>query len=430
MPLPKLQVQGTNRVYTGDNGETKTYSGAVTPEEGLYYATGSTTPDTTKVTRYPSSTSTSGTSGVTAANKAYQASITPESDADIESRIQGEYADSLAAIRSKYADITAEHMTDDKAQEGRTRAASSANGTLGGDFGNAQQSTAERATSNDLQSVRDAQAADEESVLSQVRSGVESERQGQKATYQKATSDNLAAAQQKVKDTQAMIQQVAGATSLDQLDQSEYDTLYANSGFESPELFNSFYEAAHQAALSGTKLLGDATTGYYVPQVGADGQVSYKNVIPAIVKPTQYGAYTFDASTGDVKTIAPAQPKIVSSGGRLWSIDPKTNDAIALTPASAASTGKVGWQSANTDQQIAAYSFIEREATSAGKDPKHYLDLMRSNPDAFLVALNGAVQAHLYTAAAVTPYDQVQTDSTDSSNQDAIDAATNASLGN
>ncbi len=436
MPLPKLQVQGMNRVYTADSGEQKTYSGGVTPEESSYASTGSTSPQTTQVTRYPTSSSSTGSAGVTAAQNAYGESVKPESDASIEARIQSEYSGELAAIRSKYADITAQHLTSDKAQEGRTRANASAEGTLGGDFGNAEQSTAERATADDIASVKAQQAAEEAGVGTAVRTATEAERQAQKGTYQQSLKENVGTAQQKVKDTQSMIQQVAAATDLNSLDQKEYDTLYANSGFDTPELFNKFYEASHQAAIAGTKLLGDATTGYYVPQVGPDGQLSYKNVIPAIVKPTQYGAYTFDANTGEVKTIAPAQPKIVSSGGRLWSVDPKTNEAKALTSATAASGGKVGWQAANTDQHLAVVSYAENQANAYNKKygtsytPQQIISAAQSNPDAFLTVLNLAAGSGIYNPASVYVDPASQDTSTmDAATQAAQDAADNANNG-
>lgn len=388
---------------------------------------------TTKVARYPSAKATT-TDPVQGAEDQYQSASKPESYADVEKRIVNSYSSEIAAIRANSAAQLAAQDPLNKANEGRTRAASAGSGTLGTDFGNGEMTEAEKASqrANDL--IRTDAQAKEGAITSKAGEEARADYNTERTTGQAALKDKIGYAKDAVSQVQSKIQTIAAATKLDDLSQNEYDSLYAHSGFNSPEEFNAFFEAAHTAALQGTKLVGDATTGYYVPQIDpATGGLTYKNVIKPIVKPTQYGAYEWDPTSGEVKTIAQAQPKIMTSGGRIWSIDPKTNKAVPLTArVAAAAGGKVGYEKANLDQQLAVHAWIESEAEKSGRDASAYLTQVKTDPNAFMEALNGALQSGIYVPAAVSQ-DSTDTSAADASAanaaqaaQDAADAAANS----
>lgn len=374
-----------------------------------------------KVPRYPSA-NVSGNDPVAGAEAKFLESAPKPNLDEIESQIRDSMGSEISTIKSMYADMLAKQDITNKQREGRTRASSAAGGVLGTDFGNAEQNQAkgesDAANSAIYNEEMNKLAALDNSALSQGRTIYES----RLGTYQGAQKDNIQFRKDAISKTHQMLSSIAATTKLEDLPQAQYDSLYANSGFSTPEEFNAFYDASRMATLQGTKLVGDASTGFYIPQLGSDGQLTYKNVIKPIIKPSQYGAFQFDPSTGDVKSVAPAMPKIVSSGGRIWSIDPTTNKAVALTSASAGAGGKVGWGKANLDQQIAAQSWIEQEAQKGGRDASPYLKQIKDDPDAFLQALQGASEAGIYVPAALS----VDSSDAQTAAATAEDAAANA----
>ena len=415
----------TGNSYARDTSVAGSTYAAYTPPAAAAPATSSDS-SSTKVARYPSA-GVSSSSKVDDDENDYQNASKQESYNDIEQRILGSYSSEIAAIKAaEAAALTAQAPINAQA-EGRTRASSAASGTLGTDFGNSQQGAAEKTSSDNNNKIVSDYETKINDLQNQAAQQAESEYSGERSSAQQAAKDKITYDQQQQATTQSKIQQIAAATSLDDLSQDEYDSLYANSGFSSGDEFNAYYNAARQAAIQGTKLVGDSTTGWYVPQIDSNGNLTYKNVIKPIVKPTATGAYQFDPDTGEVKTIAGAQNKIITSGGRIWSIDPTTNKATALTSRVAtAADGKVGYQKATVDQQLAVHAWIESQPGSDAQK-QQALANVQSSPDYFMTALNGALQSGIYVPAAVSSDSSDDAASADAEQaaQDAEDAADN-----
>lgn len=409
-------VQGAAPAGSTDNGD-----GTFTSSTGIKYTSG---PSTDKVGRYPSSSA--GASDSTTLDQ----SETPESEESIQSRIEDSYATQISAINSVKADLLQKQGVVNANNEGRTRATAASSGVLGQDIGNENQDSAAAESAAANKAIEDASASEIAALQSKASDTAESEYNTEKGNYQTYLKS-------KISDTQAKVGTIAASTPLEDLPQTEYDSLYASAGFDNPDEFNAYYEASRTAALQGVKLTGSDTTGYYMPVVGADGKVSYQNVIkakPVPISGSQYGNYVYDPTTGDVQAVSQGSTsKVITSGGRLWLVPMKNGSptggaAQALTPQSAGSTAKVGWDKASTDQQLAVQSWIEGQAGGDTASEQHYLQVVQSNPDAFLTALNSAFEAGTYIPAALdsTATDSSAADAAAQSAQDAADAAANS----
>lgn len=385
-----------------------------------------------KVPRYPTTGADAPGSTVDGAESAYQAASAPEDPATVAKRVEANFAGVLAAIKTRYAALTNAQGIKNEAASGRTRATQAASGTLGGDFGNEALANTDESNQAALGSIAAEEANAEAGVGSQINTQVESEIQSQRGTSQKALQDRITYLSGVADKARSQIGTISATTDLSTLPQDTYDSLYQKAGFDTPEEFNAYYEASRNAALQGVKLVGDSATGYYMPSVGKDGTVSYKNVIGAkqeLVSGSQYGNFAYDPTSNTVKTISPGQStQIKSAGGQLWAVDVKTNTAKPITP-KYSGVDKVGWSKASVDQQLAVQRTIEAEAKAAGKDPAPYLTAVQQNPDAFLTTLNGAVDAGYYVPVSVSqtgsPMDTSAADAAAATATDAADAAAN-----
>lgn len=407
-----------------------------------YAGAGIPTDPSGKVARYPTTDTNASGTPVDAAETAYETSTTPEDPAALNARIAATYQTQLAGIQSYYAGLK---TTQDAAQQtvndknaGRTRATAAASGVLGSTFGDAQENTTDQAGRDAMGLVDSGIAGDESNaeaaVYGKIADTTNTELDAEKAANTTALQNRITYLQNVATQARSQTQTVAASTSLDDLSQEQYDDLYAKSGFSNADEFNTFYEAARTAALQGVKLTGDSTTGYYMPTVGADGSVSYKNVIkgtPQVVNGGQYGTYQLDPSSGSVTQLSPGQTtKIYSSGGQLFSVDMTTHKATPITQKISTSTDKIGW---GKDEQstLAVQSWVENNIDDYNSThgttytPTQLLGIVKTNPDAFLEALNQAFQAHIYLPSSLLP-DTSGSDAAASAATDAADQTFNA----
>lgn len=384
---------------------------------------------TPPVARYPTGYDSAAgvTNDVDSAENDYVTSTTPEDPNAVAARVSAEYAAQLAAIKTRYAALTSNQEVTNTSNAGKTRAVNAASGVLGQDFGNANDANTAAAGQQALATISAEEGNEEGAVYSGENTEINGQLDKEKTTNQSALQQKLTYLQGVATQAQAKVQSIAANTPLDTLDQTTYDTLYKQAGFDTPDEFNTYYEASRTAALQGAKLVGSDTVGYFIPTVGSDGTTTYKNVIPAkptVINGSQYGNYVLGAD-GNVTQVSPGQQtKIITSGGRLWSVDLKTNAATPLTSASSGA-GKTGWQQASIDQQLAVQAWITKNASSSGKDPSTYVSQVQSDPDAFLYALNQALDAGIYSPINVTGSTDPGSDSTDTS--DSADNAYNDS---
>lgn len=383
----------------------------------------------TKVPRYPSTVTPGGTptpNAVDAAETAYQTSTTPETPEAVSARVGAMYAQELAGIKAHFADVMAGEKVTSANSTGRTRASAAAGGVLGMDFGNQELDATDKVNKQNEQNVSDQESAAEGAVYSKENTDVENELQSQKTTNQTALQQKISYLKDQATAAQSQVATIAGTTALADLPQDTYDSLYQKAGFDTPEEFNAYYEAAHNAALMGVKLVGDATTGYYTPQIDpSTGQISYNNVIkakkdPIAISGSQYGNYVYNQDSGEITTVSPGQQyQIKSAGGQLWRIENSSGKATPLTPKYTGVT-KVGWDHATVDQQLAVQRWIEDQSQQEGKDPSTYIKQVQGDQTAFLTALNASLDAGYYTPITV------QQTGTDTSADDAATQAQNA----
>lgn len=367
----------------------------------------------------------------------------------VASRIQGEYAAELASIKNYYAGLTSHQLDTNKVESGRTRALVSASGELGQDIGNAQQDNQDTSNQDKLDIIAREGAAAEGALYSKQNTTIESEIQSEKQKQQESDVQRLGFLSDEAQKAQAQVASVAGSTDLATLPQNEYDSLYEASGFATPEQFNTYYNAMRQSALTGGKTIGDATTGVY--QQKQDGTWSkvipgakttigdptagvwqkqddgtYKNIIPAQPKTGSIGAqgsFIFDPTTGSIKTIKPAAPKIVSSGGVIYSVDPSTQKATQLT------TTQQGWTGAKGvggDQEKAAVLSYINGLGLADEETKALTEAVQTNPQAYYATLGNASQEGYYTPMTVsagTPQDNTDANINSSINSSGSDTS-------
>lgn len=394
--------------------------------------------DPSAVARYPTGyTAPAGggtpSSSIDDAESAVEASTTPEDPATVQARVASQYASEISAIQSYYNGLTSQQGVTNKNNSGKTRALNATSGVLGSSFGNANDENTETANNAALGYIADEESNQEASVYGQENSEVDSELNTEKAANQTGLQNRLTYLQNAATQARSQIQTVAGTTPLESLSQDAYDSLYQQAGFNTPDEFNAFYTASAAAAAAGTKLVGDSNTGYYTVGVGANGQPTYTNVIkgtPTTFTGGQYGTYTLGAD-GEVTQVSPGQTtKIYSSGGQLWSVDTQTNKATPLTQKAAGVTGgKVAWGD-DTSSTLAVQSWIEsdnltsyNQANGTNYTPDQMMSMVQSNPDAFVQALNQALDAGLYVPTNVSPGSSANAAA--QSAQDAEDAADN-----
>ncbi len=400
---------------TGTSGSTATR----TPR----YPTNSTAPGSTPGST-PATPAVAGGSAIESTTQDYLNSLQPESADTITKRISDMYAQQIAAIKARYAGISNAQTTVNTNNAGKTRAANAASGVLGQDFGNANDANTAQVGQNALDLIQQEQGNEEAGVYTKENTDINTALDKRRTDASSALSARLSSLKDVATQAQTKVQSFAGTTALEKLPQNVYDTLYKQAGFDTPEEFNAFYEASRNAALAGTKLVGDSNVGFYIPQVGSDGITTYKQVIDP--KPTtftggQYGTYAL--VNGQVQTVSPGQQtKVMSSGGRLWSVDLKTNAATPLTP-KYTGVEKTGWQQATVDQHLAAQKWVTDNAKKAGKDPATYMQQIQQDPDAFLYVLNQALDSGIYAPVSVVGSTDTSNDTT---NVDAMDSGDNA----
>lgn len=374
--------------------------------------------------RYPSSGDTTTTSPADSAESTYQSDSAAEPEGDIASRVASEYSGEISSIQNYYNTLISQATTANTEASGKERATESAEGELGSPIGNTAEQAQDNANLENSESVVAAENNAEGAVEGQEASQTESEITAERGQQQTADQNAVTYAQDKATQTQTQIATVAGTTALSDLPQDEYDALYEASGFTTPQQFNDYYQAMATAAKTGAKTIGDATTGVWQQQ--ADG--TWKSVIPAPLKTGSLGAnggYVFDPNSGQVTTVSPTTPKIVSSGGIIYAIDPSTNEATPLTSKTGGSKGS-GWDGTGTgtDQEKAG---IMSYLSSLGStiDMQATLKKIESDPDTYYQALGAASQNGYYTNVNVGTGD-----GSSGTTQDATDALTNDALSN
>lgn len=387
------------------------------------------------------------TDAMTSAENAYQTSTTPEDPAAIASRIQSEYAAEISSIENYYNSLISQQQQVNANESGRTRATASATGELGSDMGNAAQANTDTQNSANLAKITSAEAAAVGQVQNTEAGAIESEISGERSTAISAAQQHISFLSDQSQKAQSQLATVAAAYDLNALPQDLYDSLYEASGFATPDQFNTYYNAARTSAMTGGKTIGDATTGVWQQQIDGTWKViipgaqtigdptsgvwakqadgTYKNVIPAQPKIGSIGAagsYIYNPSTGGVETIKPAAPKIVSSGGIIYAVDPSTQKATQLT------TNQQGWngaKGASGDQEKAAIlSYVNSLGLSAS-DSQALQQSIERNPQAYYTALGNASQAGFYTPTTVAPGTPAATTDATSAATDATDAAAN-----
>lgn len=357
---------------------------------------GSSTTDasTAPSARYPSSSAASTT--VDEAEDAYMKASEAENPTDVARRVQAEFSGEIGSIKNYYAALTSQQQTTNTDESGKARATASASGELGSDMGNALEAAQDKTNNAALQNIVAEEGNAEGAVVGQENSDIDSQVSSERTAAAAAAKDNVAYQQDRATKVQASIATIAGQTDLPDLPQDEYDALYEASGFATPGAFNAYYAAQRQSALTGGKTIGDATSGVWQQQ--PDG--TWKSVIaapPKIGSIGAEGAYVYDPSTGSVSTIAPAANKIVSSGGVIYSIDPKTNAATPLTSKDTGS-GTQGWAAtgSGTDQEKAAImSYLSSLGSSIDIDAT--IKKIEADPDTYYQALGAASQGGFYT---------------------------------
>ncbi|MDE1944835.1 MAG: hypothetical protein KGI03_00985 [Patescibacteria group bacterium] len=375
------------------------------------------------------------------AETAYMSATAPEDPSAITSRIHSEYQAEIDAIKQYYNGVLASQQVAGQELAGKTRATAAASGELGQDIGTAQQYSAGETEVAAEQSIAEAAAKDVGAVTSKEAAAIEGEIQGQKSTYQGALGKAVTYAGQRASTAQAQLSTIAGSYALNDLPQNLYDSLYEASGFSTPQQFNTYYNAARVAAQTGGKTLGDAKTGVYQQQLdgtwkkiipGSDNSIvgdptsglysrqedgSYKQVIAPQLKAAA-GVGIYNPTTGE---IVHATPKIVSSGGVIYSVDPTTNRAIQLT------ANKTGWTATGgaADQEKAA---IMSYLTSLGTtiDYNATLKKIQSDPTTYYNALGSASQSGYFTPINLGAAGTNQADAAAQAAQEAADAAANA----
>lgn len=418
-----------------------------------------TTPANTAVGRYPSTytppvagaaPAPPATSSTDKAESTYQSDAAPQSDADISSNVQGLYASEIASIQNYYQGLLGQQGIVNQNESGKTRATAAAQGELGQDMGNAAESNQDdtNAAANAKIVAEEGQA--EGAVTDKEASAILSTEQSQTANKIAADEQAITYQSQRSQTAQTQMQTIAGTTDLATLPQDEYDSLYAAAGFATPEQFNTYYNALRSSALTGGQTLGDATTGVFQKQI--DG--TWKNIIPAqgtigdpttgvyqkgsdgtyqqVIKPQTKvgsigaaGSYIYDPSTGGVTTIKPQAPKIVSSGGVIYSVDPTSGQATQLT------ANKTGWTATGSsadNEKASIMSYVDSLKLSDA-DSQSLQQSIQSNPQAYYTALGNAAQSGFYNAPASIPTNPDTQDATDNASnaaQDASDAASSA----
>jgi len=403
-------------------GSQKSANGNYVSPSGIQY-TGS--PDSSRATRYD----VGGGSATDALESTILNNAQPESEADIQARIEAGYAQEIAAIKATYAGIMSGQVAVGQQNAGRTRASAAASGVLGQDIGNSEQASQAATEQQAEATIAAEEAAKEGDVYGQINTQAENEYQTERANFNTAQNNELSYLQTRAKDTQAQVASIAATTDLSKLDQATYDSLYAKAGFDTPDEFNAYYNASRQAALQGVKLVGDSTTGFYMPVVDSSGNVSYKNVIkgkPITGSIGTGGAYIYDPTTGQVQTVQPTVNKIITSGGILYSVNPTTNKATPLTKKSSSTSSKVGWGD-DLQSTLAVQSYAEGNADAYNKKygtsytPDQLIAAAKSSPDAFLVILNEALGSGVYNPTAVAPVQSDPNAIDTTSLQDSID---------
>lgn len=408
-------------------------------------APAATAPGAGATGRYPSTTAATAPAAtpVSAAENAYVTDTTPENPSTITSRVASEFGGEISSIKSYYDSLLAEQGTVNTDESGKTRATVAASGELGSDMGNAAQAAQDKTNMTALGNITAEEGNAEGTVEGQEASTVEGEVSAERTDAQTADQQKLTYAQGQQTDAQNKVSQIAGSYDLSTLPQATYDALYEASGFQTPDEFNAYYNAARTSALTGGKTIGDATTGVWqqqldgtwktvIPSSGTIGDPTsgvwkmqsdgtYKNIIPAQPKIGSIGAagsYVYNPSTGSISTIGPSARKYVTSGGTLYSIDPGNNSA---TPLASSPSNGVGWasnKSGSDSEKAAIISYIE----SKGYDVNATIENLQKDPTAYYDALGAASQAGYYTNTNVG----VTGDAAASSMQDAADNADNA----
>lgn len=382
------------------------------------------------------------TSSTDQAESTYLTDSTPQSDSEIASNVQGLYAGEISSIQNYYNGLLGQQNIINTNNEGKTRATDSAEGELGSDMGNADESNASAAAETASGDIVSQENNAEGSVTNEEASATLSQEASQEQTKLAADVQNIGYQSTKAQTAQSQIQTIAGTTDLASLPQDEYDSLYEAAGFATPEQFNTYYNAARQSALTGGKTIGDASTGVWQQQ--ANG--TWTNVIPSgttigdpttgvyakqsdgsysqVIAPQNKvgtigaaGSYIYNPSTGQVQTIAPAAPKIVSSGGVIYSVNPTTGTATQLT------ANKTGWTATggSADNEKAGIMSYVNSLGLSSDQAAALQQSIQSNPQAYYTALGNAAQAGYYTPTTIgTGTGADTTDETDAATNDAI----------
>jgi hypothetical protein len=259
------------------------------------------------------------------AEQKYLNDSTVEDPTAIAKRIQDIYQQEINGVQAQYANLISGQEETNVNNLGRTRATAAASGTLGSSFGNAAMGTTEQYNEQQLETLQ----TEEQSALSDIYTKIGSQSETE---YQNELSQRSAAEQQYIQylgqqatQAQSQIAQIAATTPYDQLDQPTLDYLFKSSGFATPQQFQTYYNAATNAAKVGLKLYGNATTGYYSPSVDpTTGALNYNVVIPGIGTKLAPGQTQVDVTgktiaTGEdiTKTIAPGAVLVDTTTGKV-----------------------------------------------------------------------------------------------------------------
>ena len=394
----------------------------------------------TPATRYPTTTPTQ--TPVQGAQADYAQDVTPEDPAAKAARIQAEYAAEIASIQQYYGNLVSGAQKANVNTEGAVRSIQGAAGSLFSPTGVSAIKKEQEAGQARVNAIGDEMQTKIASIQSGIAAKIEEETINEKTTKTAADLARITELKTQQEEAQKKMATIAAATALKDLSQPEYDALYEAAGFANADEFNTYYESMRQSAMTGGKTIGDAKSGVYqqqqdgswkivipatdaigTPETGVwkqkdDG--TYANVIPAQPKIGAIGAqgsYVFNPSSGKIDVIKPAAPKIVASGGVIYSVDPTTSKATPLT----SSASQDGWSgakgSAGNQEKAAVLSYIN--SLGINDDQKKQLQsAVKSNPDDYYNALAKASQAGFFIPMNIG----APTDTT------ASDAAANISL--
>jgi hypothetical protein len=227
----KILKQNQTAVYDS-NGQLSGYkdntTGVVTPSDS---GGGSI------ATRYPTS---SDSPNATALDP-LSTTVDP---ATIRNQISDQFTSEIAAIQQNYANLISKQNQVNDQNVGATRSTQSAAGTLGtSPIGDTAIAETEQSGVDATGNIISAENTDIANVNEKEQSALTSQENLQNSTA-------ISLIQKKQTDALNDISAIAPNTPLDQLSQSEYDRLYADSGITDPQLFNDYYTAMSGGTLT------------------------------------------------------------------------------------------------------------------------------------------------------------------------------------